>query len=98
MVKIGNKHGCSLDIKRTIRTIVNLLQRVLVETKGGLGRVGNSLGLRTSSSLAVAVQRNTPILCMNSPVMSQEQITTHKCALTLLTFEWPLFRICIKAV
>lgn len=96
VVKISDKHSCGLNIKGTICPIINLIQGVLIKAKCSLCRSGNILGLGTSSSLAITVQRDTSILCMDSSIMSQEQVTAHKSALALLAFEWSLLCICIK--
>lgn len=40
------------------------------------------------------LQRNTSIFCVNSSIMSEEQITAHKGAAAFETLERPLFGIC----
>lgn len=72
MVEVSNKHGCSFNVKNTLAASLQLFQCWAVEGERRLRRACDGLGLRATSTLPIAVQRNTAIFCVNSSVVSQE--------------------------
>lgn len=87
VVEVSNKHGRSFNIENTLAAGFELLQCRTIEGKRRLRRTCDGLGLGTTSTLPVAVERNSAIFCVNGSVVSQEQIASDESAATLHALE-----------
>lgn len=93
MVEVGHQHGGRFEINHAIAAGLDLLQSRCVDGDSSFGRPRHAVGLGTSSSLHVAVQRDAAVFCVHRAVMSQQQITSHKGTSTLHALEWAFFGI-----
>lgn len=98
VMKVGHQHRSSLEINHTITASLYLFQRCRVQFQVTLG--GGSLGRRSlcsRTSFDLADEWCSSIFGMDGPVVSQEQVSSHKGASTFQAFERTLFGVCVPS-
>jgi len=93
LLHVGNEHRSGFHVKSTIAASFYLLESSRVDDGRLAGPADASNRLGPTAALAIAVQRNASILCVDGAVVSEQKIASDEGAFALHALERALFRV-----
>ena len=78
MVEIGNQHCGRFHVENGIPGFFNLFQCGGIDGDGRFRWPTDGSAFRSGTSFAIAMKRNPTILCMNRPIVAEEEVASHE--------------------
>jgi hypothetical protein len=94
-MKVPKQHAGSLQVIETIYAVVQGIQGGHL-CGGGGSLLCSRIGILVGTTPGLGLEGRTAVLCMDRPIVSEQQVSTYKGAFAFVALEGPLLGVCSR--